>query len=199
MTAATSRAAVIRIGFALPRGARLSHPQRGIASRPVNDDPASKGNTQQEHTPLWQTLAGIVALLALVAAAALAVAQIYPNQLPTTKSPSFVDNIFDSRVVILLIRVALIFAAGYVVISVVGLIVGRRWLAELGPFKASEPIARLERGAEAVENDLGDALEMVADLKQGLVESDEALAQARSDIEFLVDRIDTLQSEKEED
>jgi hypothetical protein len=49
------------------------------------------------------------------------------------------------------IRVALIFAAGYVVISVVGLIVGRRWLAELGP----------------------------------------------SDIEFLLDQVDTTEGKKE--
>src|ERR1700689_1737947 len=103
-----------------------------------------EGDSQNDQTPVWQTLVGVAVLLALVAAAALAIAQIYPNKLPTTRNPSFVDNIFDSRVVILLVRVALIFAAGYVVISVVGLIVGRRWLAELGPFKASEPIARLE-------------------------------------------------------
>jgi chromosome segregation ATPase len=93
--------------------------------------------------------------------------------------------------------VALIFAAGYVVISVVGLIVGRRWLAELGPFKASEPIARLERGAEGLEKDLGDALGIVEDLKQRLFESDEALTQARSDIAFLLDQVDRMEDKKE--
>jgi uncharacterized membrane protein len=160
----------------------------------VSEEPVPEGDTQEDQTPLWQTLIGVAVLLALVAAAVLAVAQIYPNKLPTTKNPSFVDNIFDSRVVILLIRVALIFAAGYVVM---GLIVGRRWLAELGPFKASEPIARLERGAEALEKDLGDALETVEALKQRLFESDEALAQAWSDIELLLDQVDTIEGKKE--
>jgi hypothetical protein len=93
--------------------------------------------------------------------------------------------------------VVLIFAAGYVVISVVGLIVGRRWLAELGPFKASEPIARLERGAEVLENDFENALKTIEDQKQRLFESDEALAQARSDIEFLLDQVDTMESKTE--
>lgn len=160
----------------------------------MTDELASRGETQQEPTPVWQTLAGRGVLVALVAAAGLAAAQIFPSQLPTTKNPSFVDNIFDSRVVILLIRVAIIFAAGYVVISVVGLIVGRRWLAELGPFKASEPIAQLERGTEVLEEDLGDAGEDVEYLKRRLIESDEALAQARSVIEFLLRRIDTMES-----
>jgi hypothetical protein len=81
---------------------------------------------QPEQTPIWQRFIGVAVLVALAAAAVLAVAQIYPHKLPINKNPSFTDNIFDSRVVILLIRVALIFAAGYVVISVVGLIVGRR-------------------------------------------------------------------------
>lgn len=89
---------------------------------------------------------------------------------------------------------AIIFAAGYVVISVVGLIVGRRWLAELGPFKASEPVAQLGRGTEGLDKDLGDALEAVEYLEQRLSESDEALTQARSAIQFLVGRIGTLES-----
>ena len=163
----------------------------------MNEDTAFKGDARQEQIPLWQTLVGIAMLLALVVAAALAVAQIYPSRLSTTTNPSFVDNIFDSRVVVLLIRVALIFVAGYVVISVVGLIVGRRWLAELGPFKASEPIARVERGAEVLDTDLDDAQETVEGLQRRLVESDDALAQARLEIQFLVDRIATLQSQKE--
>lgn len=161
------------------------------------EDPELQQEEPPQKTPLWQTLIGVAVLLTLLAAAVLAVIQIYPHSLPATKNPSFVDNIFDSRVVILLVRVALIFAAGYVVISVVGLIVGRRWLAELGPFKASEPIARLERGAEALEEDLSDALKTVEGLERRLVASDEALAQARSDIDFLLDHIDTLEAEKE--
>jgi hypothetical protein len=164
----------------------------------VKDAPAYNGDVQQGQPPLWQTLIGIAVLLALALAAALAVAQIYPSQLPTGKNPSFVDNIFDSRVVVLMLRVALIFATGYVVISVIGLIVERRWLAELGPFKASEPLARAERGAETLDTDLGDARETIEGLQQRLVEGDNALAQARLDIEFLADRIDRLQSQKEE-
>lgn len=158
---------------------------------------ADPQQTEDGKPPIWQVVIAAVVLAALIAAAALAVIQIYPHQLPATKNPSFVDNIFDSRIVILVVRVALMFAAGYIVISVVGLIVGRRWLAELGPFKASEPIARLDRGTEALETDLTDALETVEGLEERLIESDDALARARSDIATLLDHIDTMEAEKE--
>ncbi|MGO9320253.1 MAG: hypothetical protein ACLQBY_05565 [Solirubrobacteraceae bacterium] len=148
-------------------------------------------------TPHWQTAIGVVVLAALVAAAVLAVIQIYPHKLPTTANPSFVDNIFDSRVVILVVRVSLIFAAGYIVISVVGLIVGRRWLSQLGPFKASDPIARLDKSAEALESDLQEAVDTIQDLEQRLVESDEALGKAQTDIGSLLDYIDTMEGQKE--
>jgi hypothetical protein len=146
--------------------------------------------------PKWQIAIALIVLAALTAATVLAVIQIYPHKLTTPKNPSFVDNVFDSRIVVLLIRIALIFAAGYVVISVVGLIISRRWLAELGPFKASEPIARLERGAEALEKDLADALETVEGLEHQLVENGVALTQSQSDIEFLLDQIDTIEAER---
>ena len=140
---------------------------------------------------------GGVVLLLLGAGVVFAIIGIYPHKIPAAKNPSFIDDIFASRIVVLCVRIALMFAAGYIVISVVGLIIGRRWLAELGPFKASEPIARLERGAEALEKDLGGALETIEGLEERLVESDEALARARSDIASLLDQIDTMEGKKE--
>lgn len=63
--------------------------------------------------------------------------------------------------------------------------------------KASEPIDRLERQSEAVATDLGEALRTVEQLERRLLESDEALVQARSEIEFLCDRVDTMDPDKE--
>jgi hypothetical protein len=168
-----------------------------LARSSVMSEPTGLPQTEDEKPPIWQIALVAVVLAALIAAATLAVVQIYPHQLPSTKNPSFVDNIFDSRVVILVVRVALMFAAGYIVISVVGLIVGRRWLAELGPFKASEPIAQLDRSTKTLETDLANALEMVDGLEERLLESDDAIAQAHSDIATLLDHIDTMETEKE--
>ena len=155
----------------------------------TEEEPAGEPNTAAK-------IAAIVVLGGLAAGVVFAVIGIYPHKVPTSKNPSFVDNLFDSRPVLLFVRIALMFAAGYVVISVVGLILGRRWLAEVGPFKASEPIARLEQGAEALQKDLADALETVEDLERQLVDNGEALAQSQSDIEFLLDQIDTIEAKK---
>ncbi|MGA2165183.1 MAG: hypothetical protein ABSH36_12030 [Solirubrobacteraceae bacterium] len=157
----------------------------------------SETSAEEQKPPAWQTAIGVVVLAALAVAAVLAVIQIYPHKLPTTTNPSFVDNIFDSRIVILGVRVALIFAAGYIVISVVGLIVGRRWLSQLGPFKASDPIARLDNNAQSLESDLQDAADTIQDLEQRLVESDESLTKAQTDIYALVAVIDTIEAKKE--
>ncbi len=85
--------------------------------------------------------AGVLALAALLVGVAFAVIGIYPHGLSQPKNPSFVDDIFVSPIVVLFVRIAVVFAAGYVVISVIGLILARRWIAELGPFKASEATA----------------------------------------------------------
>jgi len=51
--------------------------------------------TDDPKPPIWQVGVVVVALAVLAYAAVAAVVQIYPHQLPTTKNPSFVDNIFD--------------------------------------------------------------------------------------------------------
>ncbi len=139
----------------------------------------------------------VVILVLLAAGIVFAVIGIYPHRIPAEKNPNFVDNIFASRVVILAARITLLFAAAYVAVSVVGLIANRRWISQLGPFKASDPIARLGHSAEALESDLQDAVETIQKLEQRLVESDESLGKARTDIEVLLDHIDTIEDKKE--
>ncbi len=142
---------------------------------------------------------GFVLLALLATGIVFAVIGIYPHKLPTENNPSFVDEIFASRVVILATRIAVMFAATYVAASVVGLIASRRWLSQLGPFKASDPIARLDSNAEIVQNELQDALGTIENLEQRLVDSDESLAKAQGDIELLLDHIDTMEAKKDEE
>ena len=156
---------------------------------------------QEQTTALERVSQGVAVLILLLLAAGIvfAVVGIYPHQVPTTKNPSFIDNIFASRVVILATRIALMFAAAYVAVSVVGLIASRRWLSQIGPFKASDPIAQLDRSTETLEEGLQDAVETIGDLECRLIDSDDALAKGQDDIELLLEHIDTIEREQKED
>lgn len=99
----------------------------------MTDESVYDDDGPNDQAPVWRTLVGAAMLLALVAATALTIAQIYPSKLASPKSPSFVDNIVD-------------------------------------------------------------AAEDLDHLKRRLVESDEALAEARSVVESLVRQIDTMES-----
>lgn len=141
--------------------------------------------------------AGVLVLVALLAGAVLAAIGIYPHKVPEPKNPSFVDDVFVSPIVVLFVRIAIVFAAGYVVISVIGLIHARRWIAELGPFKASEPIRRLGRGAEGIEVDLREALKTIEELEERLRQDDLSLAEANGHIAALLDHMSRLGEAKE--
>jgi phosphotransferase system glucose/maltose/N-acetylglucosamine-specific IIC component len=162
---------------------------------------SENGGTSEQTSALERAgqVFAVFILVLLAAGIVFAVVGIYPHKIPTTKNPSFVDDIFASRVVILAVRITLLFASAYIAVSVVGLIASRRWIAELGPFKASEPIARLDESAAAMEADLGDALKTIEDLERRLLESDETLAEADGHIGALLDVVDKMEDAKEAD
>jgi septal ring factor EnvC (AmiA/AmiB activator) len=161
----------------------------------MEDGEKAGADAQSEPNALVK-VAIVAVVVALVGAA---LYSIYPQKLATEKNPSFVAEIFHSRAVIVMVRIAVLFAAVYVVASAVGLMAGRRWLTQLGPFRAAEPIAKLDDAAERLEEDLKDALGTIDDLSTSLEESDHALQKAHDDIASLLDYIDTLKAATEGD
>jgi peptidoglycan hydrolase CwlO-like protein len=143
------------------------------------------------------TFVGIFALVLLAAAIVFVGIEAFPHHIKAAKNPNFVDNIATNSVVIFAVRLALFFGLVYVGVSVVGLIVNRQWLSQLGPVKASEPIAKLEKSAEKLENELKDALQTIKDLRGRVSESDRALEEASATAQELLDHIDKMEGEKE--
>jgi len=87
---------------------------------------------------------GLTAVLVTAAAAWLCVA-LFPGPLPASPHPDFVDNIFDSRVVVwaarlLLVSAAFVLAVGgvFIVMSTVIRMRNGDWLRRAGPFEVSE-------------------------------------------------------------
>ncbi len=158
-------------------------------------DETETGANKDEPEP-WAKAIGVVALIALAVGVVFAVIGIYPNKIPASKNPSFVDDIFASRVVVLSVRIALMFAAGYVVISVVGLIIGRRWLTQVGPFRTDAPVAELNQEAEQTQEALGSALATIDTLEERLKESDRALERSNTDLTAVLAYLDSIERDK---
>ncbi len=120
-------------------------------------------------------------LFALAIAAAIVVlavfvfTQLIPGKVRSAANPSFVDDIFDNTAVLVAVRLALLAGAAYVIVSVGALIKDRRWLSQLGPFKASDQVVDLNQGAEAAERNIQDALETIEELRRRLRENNDAL------------------------
>lgn len=148
---------------------------------------------------LGQTMLGVLLLVALLVVAGLVVVEIFPHHISNARDPSFVDNIFANPLVLMFVRIALVAAAIYVVVSVIALMGGRRWLSELGPFKVSDPMARLDSSALLLQSELQEAVDTIQALEGRLVESDETLAKAQGDIGTLLEYIDTIEAKNEGD
>lgn len=81
---------------------------------------------------------------------------LYPTDLPESRNPGFVDNIFDNRGVLWAARLLLVSAAGvlafggvFILISIGVRMKNGEWLRRAGPFEISEgPVGQAE--AEAV-------------------------------------------------
>lgn len=160
-------------------------------------DASGDGDQEADDQSTSAQLLGIALVVVITAFLVFIGIEAFPHHVKNATNPNFVDNIVANSVVIFAIRLALFFAVVYVGVSVIGLIGGRRWLSQLGPFKASDPIARLDHSATVLERELKDALETIEGLEERLVESDAALGRAQSDIASLLDHIDTIEGQKE--
>jgi hypothetical protein len=94
-----------------------------------------------------------------------------------------VDLVLESRTVIAAIRVAVVFAAAFFVVSVVALMARRQWLVRVGPVEVSDQVADLDLEKQRVEESLENAMQTIDSLRYELVLSDLLLDRAVSDLE----------------
>jgi len=91
----------------------------------------------------------VVIRIRLLAACAIAlfllVRGLYPADLPESRNPDFVDNVFDNRGVLWAARLLLVSAAGvlafggiFIVVSIGIRMKSKEWLRRAGPFEISE-------------------------------------------------------------
>jgi hypothetical protein len=84
-------------------------------------------------------------LSVLLAAASLyAVGDAILAPAPLSADPGFLETLVASRAVVAAVRVAVIFIAAFVVVSVVALISARRWPTKIGPVEIADGLSQLE-------------------------------------------------------
>lgn len=148
------------------------------------------GIDQKKEEGGFSRRAGRLVVSLLLVAAALGVVLLaigmFPADLPSKTSPSFIDTIFDNRGVIWAARLLLVSAAAvlafggvFIVASTVVRMKNGEWLRRAGPFEVSETAAdrmagQFEHWREAA---LAEREEEVSELTELLDESDELLAQ----------------------
>jgi hypothetical protein len=106
--------------------------------------------------------------IALIHVVALAVVDAVLAPAPAPKQPDFIDAIFASRAVIAAIRIAVVFAALFLVLSVTALIAQRRWLTRVGPVEVSGEVSNLDAEILDLEQQVEEANRVIEALRQRL-------------------------------
>ena len=119
-----------------------------------------------------------VALVVVVAVRALV-----PAKEPRFTNPSFIEVIFANRLVVTLVRVALLAAVLYIVVSVVALVSRGQWISGVGPIRVSDSVRTLEQERDRLHAALNDAVDKVETLENQLYEARDQLADAQRRLE----------------
>ena len=107
-----------------------------------------------------------ISVLAAVAIYAVGDASLSPA--PISNSPGFVETVLASRAVVAAVRIAVMFAAAFVVISVVALITKRQWPIKIGPVHLREDVSGQEIENGQLKSSLSIANTTIEDLKRDL-------------------------------
>jgi hypothetical protein len=114
-------------------------------------------------------------LLLLATGTVYAVVDAVTANRPEPQNPTFLDTIIASDAVVAAIRIGVIAAAAFVVISVFALIGRRQWLTGFGPVRAEESVSELNAAYQLQTVQLYEAQQIIDDLEQRLNTTTELL------------------------
>lgn len=102
---------------------------------------------------------------------------------PSFRRPGFMEEVLGDRAVVAAIRIAVVFAAAFFVVSVVALTCRRQWLIRVGPVEVSDQVADLGLEKQRMEESLENALQTIDSLRYELVVANLLLDRALSGLE----------------
>ena len=113
---------------------------------------------------------------------------LYPADLPESRNPDFIDNVFDNRGVLWAARLLLVSAAGvlafggvFIVLSIGIRMKNGEWLRRAGPFEISESLGEARSEVRTWHRAALESQEEVTALRERLERSDELIERLRGD------------------
>lgn len=150
-------------------------------------------------TPLGIALGAIIILALLAGAVLLAKSLFEGPRINPGAHPSWLSTVFRSRGVVGAVRIAIIFAAGYIVISVCALIGGRQWLSRVGPLEVARSVTALDAVRETLDGDLAEARREIAQLRTRLSETTGDEGKASKTVTKALEHTARMADEEEKD
>jgi hypothetical protein len=110
----------------------------------------------------------IPALLLLLGGVGYAIVDAISADRPEPADPDFLDTIIASDAVVAAIRIGVIAAAAFVVISVVALVARRQWLTGFGPIRVGQSVEELNAAYQVRTAQLYEAQQTIDELEEEL-------------------------------
>lgn len=134
----------------------------------------SSGGSKRRRLSLSSTWVLRLVAAALAVGAIVMGLKIVPHQVPLGENPDFIDVIFASRAVVASVRIVIVMAAAYAIISVIVLIWNGRWITSVFGVQTSKverSVADLSSDRDRLANELRDAQSVIALLERRLTDS----------------------------
>src|SRR5205823_6627625 len=109
-----------------------------------------------------------------------------------------INEILASRIVVGGIRIAILFAIAYVIVSMIALTVRRQWLTGIGPLRVSEAARGVEAERDYLAQQLTFAGQEIESLQAQLGDSLEALEQSQADLHEVLDLLPNVTQTEDE-
>jgi hypothetical protein len=116
--------------------------------------------------------------LILLTALAYGVGDVVLTPAPIARRAGLEELVLGSPTVVAAIRIAVIFAAVFFVVSVVALMVRRQWLVRVGPVEVSERVSDFGLEKQRIEESLESAMQTIDSLRYELAVSNSLLDRA---------------------
>jgi len=143
------------------------------------------GGTTEARFKRWGERLGLAlagpTMLVLFAAGIYAIGDAVLAPAPTPDHPGFVDTVLGSRAVVAAIRLAVIFAGAFVVVSVVALIARGQWLTKVGPVQVSERVSDIGGGSQRLTKSVEKTEETVDGMRKTTREIDDLIERMTRD------------------